>query len=42
VQLKQGSNRFFVKSSNITGPWWVRIRVADAEGNPVDFRAPKP
>ena len=42
VQLKQGSNRFFVKSSNITGPWWVRIRVADAEGNPVDFRALKP
>lgn len=42
VQLKQGSNRFFVKSSNITGPWWVRIRVADAEGNPVDFRTPKP
>ena len=42
VQLKQGANRFFVKSCNITGSWWVRIRVADAEGNPVDFRAPKP
>ncbi|KAB2644769.1 MAG: hypothetical protein DVB27_11840 [Verrucomicrobia bacterium] len=42
VQLKQGSNRFLVKSSNITGGWWVRIRVTDAEGNPVDFRAPKP
>jgi hypothetical protein len=42
VQLKQGSNRFLVKSSNITGGWWVRIRVTDAEGNPVEFRAPKP
>jgi len=41
VQLKQGSNRFLVKSSNITGPWWVRIRVTDADGNPVDFHAPK-
>ncbi|MFN0125482.1 MAG: HEAT repeat domain-containing protein [Verrucomicrobiales bacterium] len=42
VPLKQGSNRFLVKSSNITGPWWVRIRVTDADGNPVDFHAPKP
>ena len=42
AQLKQGSNRFLVKSSNITGGWWVRIRVTDAEGNPVEFRAPKP
>lgn len=41
AQLKQGSNRFLVKSSNITGDWWMRIRVTDAEGNPVDFRAPK-
>jgi len=41
AQLKQGSNRFLVKSSNITGDWWMRIRVTDAEGNPVELRAPK-
>ena len=41
VKLKQGSNRFLVKSSNITGPWWVRVRATDADGNPLDLRAPK-
>lgn len=40
IQLKAGNNRFFVKSSNIDYRWWVRLRLTNSQGIPIDFSAP--
>ena len=36
ITLKPGINRFLVKSANIGHEWWVRLRLTDAEGKPIE------
>ena len=36
VKLKAGLNRMFIKTSNIDFEWWVRVRITDANGRPVE------
>lgn len=38
ITLKAGANRFVVKTTNIDGAWWVRLRLTDSEGRPVEVR----
>ena len=40
LKLKEGPNRFFVKTANIDHHWWVRLRLTDSAGSPIEFRAP--
>ena len=40
VQLAAGINRLVVKSSNIDHDWWVRVRLTDADGKPIEVIAP--
>ena len=37
ISLAAGRNRFLVKSANIDHQWWVRLRLTDADGRPVEF-----
>ena len=39
ITLKDGTNRFLVKSANIDHKWWVRLRLTDANGSPIHFTA---
>jgi HEAT repeat protein len=39
VKLKAGHNRLFIKTSNIDHEWWVRVRMTDASGRPVEVNA---
>lgn len=39
ITLKAGLNRFLVKTTNIDGAWWVRLRLTDSEGRPVEVSA---
>ena len=36
VSLKPGINRLLVKSANIGHEWWVRLRLTDADGKPIE------
>ena len=36
VTLKPGINRILVKSANIGHEWWVRLRLTDADGKPIE------
>ena len=36
ITLKPGINRFLVKSANIGHEWWVRLRLTDADGKPIE------
>jgi hypothetical protein len=36
ITLKAGMNRFVVKSTNIDYEWWVRLRLTDGDGRPVE------
>ncbi len=36
VALKPGINRILVKSANIGHEWWVRLRLTDADGKPIE------
>ncbi len=39
LRLKAGTNRFFVKTANIDHQWWLRLRLTDSTGSPIDFDA---
>jgi HEAT repeat protein len=39
IQLKAGVNRLLVKSANIDHDWWVRLRLTDAKGLPIEVEA---
>jgi HEAT repeat protein len=36
IKLKPGINRLLVKSANIGHEWWVRLRLTDADGKPIE------
>ena len=36
ITLKPGINRFLVKSANIGHEWWIRLRLTDADGKPIE------
>ena len=36
IKLKPGINRLLVKSANIGHEWWVRLRLTDANGKPIE------
>ena len=38
IKLKSGMNRFLVKTTNIGHEWWVRLRLTDGDGRPVEVR----
>ena len=38
IQLRQGKNRFIVKTTNIDFQWWVRLRLTDEAGYPVEVQ----
>ncbi len=40
IRLRAGGNRFVVKTTNIDHQWWVRLRLTDDEGRPVEVPAP--
>ncbi len=40
ITLKPGINRFLVKSANIGHEWWVRLRLTDADGKPIEAYRP--
>ncbi len=37
ISLRAGPNRFLVKTANIDHEWWVRLRLTDSEGRPVEI-----
>lgn len=37
ISLRAGSNRFLVKTANIDRDWWIRLRLTDSDGRPVEF-----
>ncbi len=36
IKLRPGINRLLVKSANIGHEWWVRLRLTDADGKPIE------
>ncbi|MCH8042480.1 MAG: hypothetical protein IID44_02065, partial [Planctomycetes bacterium] len=38
IALRAGANRIVVKSANLDREWWVRLRLTDAAGRPVEVR----
>ncbi len=38
VTLKAGRNRFIVKTSNLMEEWWIRLRLTDKKGQPIEFQ----
>lgn len=40
VKLKAGYNRFVVKTTNIDHHWWIRLRLIDNQGRPIEISAP--
>jgi hypothetical protein len=40
VQLEAGVNRLVIKSPNIDYEWWVRVRLTDVDGKPIEVVAP--
>ena len=40
IKLKAGYNRFVVKTTNIDHHWWLRLRMTDDAGRPIEVLAP--
>lgn len=36
VKLNKGANRLIVKTSNIDHDWWIRVRITDVAGHPIE------
>ena len=36
VRLRAGRNRLLIKTSNIEHEWWVRVRLTELSGRPVE------
>lgn len=38
VSLRRGANRFLVKTTNIDHQWWLRLRLTNTNGEPVEIQ----